>query len=193
MSVTEPKNPVDVAVELLVFAPVGLALSVRELLPKLVERGRQQLTGQVATARMLGQFAVKQGQTEAGKAFDRARASAQESLEQLGVRDRQARPSTRTNSSPAPAAVSPEPGRTTPEPTTIRPEPDAIRPVPTSAPVGTNGAAVLAIPAYDSLSASQVVPRLSGLSPDELESVRAYEAANRGRKTILAKVAQLQP
>ena len=45
---------------------------------------------------------------------------------------------------------------------------------------------------YDSLAASQVVPRLSGLTADELELVRAYEAAHRGRKTILSRVAQLQ-
>ena len=52
--------------------------------------------------------------------------------------------------------------------------------------------AELAIPDYDNLSASQVVPRLAGLSTDELEAVRRYEAAGRGRKTILNKVAQLQ-
>jgi len=50
----------------------------------------------------------------------------------------------------------------------------------------------LAIPDYDNLSASQVVPRLDGLSPDELEAVRRYERANRQRRTILNKVAQLQ-
>ena len=50
----------------------------------------------------------------------------------------------------------------------------------------------LAIPDYDNLSASQVIPRLGGLSPDELEAVRRYEAAERGRKTILGKIAQLQ-
>jgi hypothetical protein len=37
-----------------------------------------------------------------------------------------------------------------------------------------------------------VVNRLAGLSAGELEAVRAYEAANRGRKTILNKIAQLQ-
>ena len=50
----------------------------------------------------------------------------------------------------------------------------------------------LAIADYDSLAASQVIPRLAGLEPAELEAVRAYEAAHRGRKTILGKVAQLQ-
>jgi hypothetical protein len=50
----------------------------------------------------------------------------------------------------------------------------------------------LAIPDYDSLSASQVVPRLAGLSRQELEAVRTYEQAHRARKTILNRVAQLQ-
>jgi len=52
--------------------------------------------------------------------------------------------------------------------------------------------ATLAIPDYDSLSASHVVNRLAGLTPKELESVRLYEGANRGRKTILSKINQLQ-
>ena len=50
----------------------------------------------------------------------------------------------------------------------------------------------LAIPGYDALSASQVVQRLAGLSPEELEDVRAYELHTRGRRTILNKIAQLQ-
>ena len=50
----------------------------------------------------------------------------------------------------------------------------------------------LAIPGYDSLSASQVVQRLASLGPDELDAVGRYEAAGRGRRTILARVAQLQ-
>ena len=53
-------------------------------------------------------------------------------------------------------------------------------------------AADLPIPGYDSLSASQVVQRLPGLSADELEAVRAYEQAGRGRKTVLLRVAQLR-
>jgi hypothetical protein len=50
----------------------------------------------------------------------------------------------------------------------------------------------LAIPGYDSLAASQVVRRLDGLTGAELASVRAYEEATRGRRTILGRIAQLQ-
>jgi hypothetical protein len=49
----------------------------------------------------------------------------------------------------------------------------------------------LAIPGFDSLSASQVVQRLDGLNRQELVSVRAYESSTRGRRTILNRVDQL--
>jgi hypothetical protein len=49
----------------------------------------------------------------------------------------------------------------------------------------------LAIPGYDSLSAPQVVQRLAGLSREEIQAVRAYEAATRGRRTIIARADQL--
>ena len=48
----------------------------------------------------------------------------------------------------------------------------------------------LPIQDYDSLAASQVVPRLATMSPDELRAVRDYELAHRKRQTILNRVAQ---
>jgi hypothetical protein len=50
----------------------------------------------------------------------------------------------------------------------------------------------LAIPGYDSLSASQVIQRLDGLSRDELAAVGEYESAHRARRTVLTRVSQLQ-
>lgn len=69
------------------------------------------------------------------------------------------------------------------------PEPAPSPPVPVGPAPSDAG---LAIPDYDSLSASQVVPRLDGLTDDELEDVRRHEEAGRGRRTILSKIAQLQ-
>jgi hypothetical protein len=43
---------------------------------------------------------------------------------------------------------------------------------------------------YDSLAASQVVPRLATLSDADLRSVRSYEIAHRGRQTILNRISQ---
>ncbi len=49
----------------------------------------------------------------------------------------------------------------------------------------------LAIPGYDTLSASQVVQRLDGLDVDQLTEVQTYERETRGRRTILARIEQL--
>jgi hypothetical protein len=49
----------------------------------------------------------------------------------------------------------------------------------------------LPIQDYDSLAASQVVPRLATLSADDLAIVQRYEQAGRHRQTILHRVAQL--
>ena len=65
--------------------------------------------------------------------------------------------------------------------------PVAPRELPVAEPIDVGG---LPIPGYDTLAASQVVARLDGLDGDELEAVRAYEAAHRNRKTVLGKVAQ---
>lgn len=50
----------------------------------------------------------------------------------------------------------------------------------------------LAIPSYDSLSASQVVPRLASLQSEELDEIAAYEVAGRARRTILNRIEQLR-
>jgi hypothetical protein len=50
----------------------------------------------------------------------------------------------------------------------------------------------LAIAGYDDLSASQIVDRLEGLADADLDAIRAHEAANRARNTILGKIDQLR-
>jgi hypothetical protein len=178
----EEKDVVEKALDLFVYAPLGLALNLRQVLPDLAAKGRQQVTGQVTMAKMIGQFAVQQGGAEAEKAFGRARTSAQSTLEQLGVLP--------PNGAAAPAP----PPRPAPSAPPAAPKaPAAPKPPPAAAPAPPKPSAeTLAIPDYDSLSASQVVPRLAGLSKDELEAVRGYETAHRGRKTILNKISQLQ-
>ena len=52
----EPENLIDQLSDLLIYAPLGLALEARDLVPKLVERGR----GQVALLRFASKVANKQ-------------------------------------------------------------------------------------------------------------------------------------
>jgi hypothetical protein len=61
----------------------------------------------------------------------------------------------------------------------------------TPVPAAPHGADELPIEEYQSLAASQVVARLPALTADELGRVRQYEAAHRGRRTVLGRIDQL--
>jgi hypothetical protein len=177
------KSPVEQLVDALVYAPIGLALAFRDSLPTFVEKGRQRVESETTTARVMGQYAVRQAAKENRKRFERLL----ETLVALGVV-----PGNDTSTPPAatPAASAPAPspergGASVPTPESSNGQAASNGP---ARPEGSS----LAIPGYDTLSASQVVQRLAGLADDELEAVRAYEEATRGRRTILSKVAQLQ-
>jgi hypothetical protein len=176
VTVSDDKTPVDQALDLVFYAPLGLVFSLGELVPKLAEKGRQQMT----MARMVGEFAAKAGAQEAEKLVGRALRQAEGLLG--GARPPAPRPD-RVPTGATPAAAPAETVPTVRVATTVAPArtPDPAPPVQS-----------LGIPGYDTLSASQVVQRLAGLSREELEAVRAYEAAGRSRKTILNRVSQLQ-
>jgi hypothetical protein len=186
--VSDHKNPIDQALDVFVFAPLGLLFSARETIPQLAEKGRQY----VAAARVMGDFALGQGREQAEKVVRQAGDQAGQTLSIVGGLTAR-RPSTPPRRAPATAPSTPPP----PPPPPPAPEGEALR-AEASADVGGNGQVPapsvesLAIPGYDTLSASQVVQRLGGLSADELEAVRAYEESSRKRKTILTRVQQLQ-
>ena len=48
------------------------------------------------------------------------------------------------------------------------------------------------LPGYDGLSAGEVVALLGNLSPDELRAVASYERANRKRRSVLERAAELE-
>ena len=150
------KSPVGAMLDVFVFAPIGFALDARELLPKLAERGRNQ----VALLKVVGQFAVNKGRADADRIL-------------------KTKPSATTVPPPPPAA-------------TRTPPAARARRAATGATTAAGAAQALPINNYDTLSASQIVPRLAGLRPDELARVRAYENAHRRRRTILGRIAQLQ-
>jgi hypothetical protein len=164
--VTERKSPIEQALDLFFYAPLGFVLNAQEVVPQLIEKGHQQ----VVMARMFGKFAIE---NEAPKQIAVLQKQVQKVAEQFTSRGAPAKPSTNGPSAPVAAAT------------------QTSAPV-VSSPAHGPGAAELAITDYDSLSASQVVPRLEGLADAELAAVREYEAAHRGRKTILSKIAQLQ-
>src|SRR5437764_10521613 len=66
-------DPTEQLLDVLVYAPLGLLLEARDLLPKLAEKGRRRIGGQVTVARMVGELAVRQGQRQAEKVVERLR------------------------------------------------------------------------------------------------------------------------
>jgi len=185
--VTDSKNPIDQALDVFVYAPLGFLFSARETIPQLAEKGRQY----VAAARVMGEFALGQGKEQAERAVRQAGGQAGQTLSIVGGLTGRRPSSSRATPAPErPATPPPPPPPPAPEGAAARAE--------ASADTGGNGRVPgpkvesLAIPGYDTLSASQVVQRLNGLSAEELEAVRAYEESARKRKTILARVQQLQ-
>src|SRR5215207_5621584 len=67
------QDPAEQLLDLLVYAPLGLLMEARDLVPKLAEKGRQRMGGQVTVARMIGEMAVRQGQRRAEKVVQRLR------------------------------------------------------------------------------------------------------------------------
>jgi hypothetical protein len=167
--VPDQKRPVDPLLDVFVYAPLGFVMNLEEVLPQLVEKGHQQVT----MARMFGKFAVDAGTQEASKRVGPI-------VEQVVAQ--------------ADGIVNRRPSRPAAPVADARPSPVSVADA-SSEPVPAElvpDAGSLGITDYDALSASQVVPRLEGLAAAELDAVRRYEAANRGRKTILSKIAQLQ-
>jgi hypothetical protein len=153
----DDRGVVEWAADLAVFAPLGLALEARQLLPELAARGRRQ----VVFTRTVGKYAVRRGRQR----VDDLVGTAVVLVSGLVVRGRQVEAETPADTtSPPPVAR------------LVGPDIDAHH---------------LAIPGYDSLSAFQVMPRLEALDPGDLQAVRDYEEATRGRRTILNKIAQL--
>lgn len=158
------RRPVDQFVDLFVYAPVGLVYEYQDVLPKLIKRGKSQ----VQIAKLLGTMAAKQGQKTVEGRFEDVIDVASSSVAQ-GITDVGAR----VGLAPDPAAkrasaANAEPGRD-----------HAVddRPLP--------------IAGYDDLTAKQIVALLADLEPTQRDRVQAYEAGNRARKTVLAKLRSL--
>ena len=194
-------------IEIALFAPIGVASTLREMAPTFVNvfvgRGRTEIDRQrdvferrVRTVRSTGEVALAFGlPLLRRKVEDRLQAAAR-----VGGSDRPA-------DCPSEAAPADRADRADREPRdemaeVSRPRLHAVGSV-GSRPDAASGAANmnaqpagresehLAIPGYDELAASQVVERLVGLSRAELDEVRRYEAAHRNRRTILGKIEQL--
>jgi hypothetical protein len=199
-----PRTGRDRALDIFVYAPAGLVLSTMDDLPRLALRGRTTIEQHMKNARFVGEYVVRKRRREWEAQVDVFQ-------RRLGaVRRPGAHPG-----APVPPGRRPVPQ---PGPTTHPPSPSRSSSVPVDShgtrpatalappgPVGPRPGAVAptfsarydtpsvdaVIPGYDTLSASQVVRRLEGLGPHELDAVVHHETARRGRRTILYRAHQL--
>ncbi|HEX3394657.1 MAG TPA: hypothetical protein VHS52_09025 [Acidimicrobiales bacterium] len=183
---SDPGSPLERVLDVALYGPIGLAVAVREGLPRWAEVGRRQLNTRLTMARVVGRLAVDQGSRHGGDIARRLADQADALLGALGLVGEP--PDQGADPGPVDTAVVDDVEPSAPDDSHAPPPASA----PPAAPAAAQDPAHLAIPGYDTLSASQVVQRLPGLSADELEAVRIYEAAGRARKTILLRAAQLR-
>ncbi len=211
----EDKQPVEKAVELFVYAPVGVALYVRDMLPSMmgifVSRGKREVQSHlpghtppapptppvppevkrridesVGVAKYMAEGGLGVARDVAGNGIGVAREMAGSALAQFLAM--------RANGAPPRGGVGAGRRRRAAGPSCrgshcARADTHAARSGCRAADVPSVDA--LPIPDYDELSASQVVERLEGLDRESLDAIRAYETEHRGRNTILGKIAQL--
>jgi hypothetical protein len=192
---TERKDRIEQTLEVLVYAPIGVGLYLKDMGPMFVnmfvargraeiDRRQAQVQQRTTTARSIGQVAVTFGvpmvRQRVEREVDSARQRAQSFLETIGGG---AEPNATPGRPPGPPATAAN-GNGAVNGSEVK----AARADTTDAPATDPG---LPIPGYDSLSASQVVERLAGLAPAELDAVRSYEASHRKRRTILGKIDQI--
>jgi hypothetical protein len=157
------RRPASV-LDVVVYAPIGALVVLAEQLPQWSGPKRAQLQGRIASARMIGQFAVATARRELIKRANGRRPEAQAG-----------------------------PTATVADPTSVVPE-SISAPHQQARPAAVSSDQQLleaVITGYDHLAASQVVERLEGLDADELGVIRAHEAAGRHRRTILHRIDQL--
>jgi hypothetical protein len=209
--VSNEQNPIERAVDLFVFAPIGVAMFAKDTVPTFlkmfVSRGQTELAQRKKSLhdhanqyRAIGRFAVKYGGPEvkrqAGDKIDGARRLAEETFSGLVVargNGEAKQPGPATEEPPVAADArsgSVAHGRANGNGAKRSPATEKVARV-AAAPAPAPPVPSLAIPGYDQLSASQVVERLDGLTKGELDAVREYEVTHRGRSTILGKITQL--
>jgi hypothetical protein len=177
----DERPPIERVLDLALYAPVGAAITLREQLPKHIRQGRQAMENRVQLARFIGQMAVQMGQRELAKRIEEQRAA---------KTDQMAESEQAPDHTPADTPAGKVGHDLVAAERVERVEP--VEPVAPVEPVEPLAADMLPISDYESLAAIHVVERLRSMSSDEIELIRRFEVAHRSRRTILAKIDQLQ-
>ena len=201
------KEPVERVIDLFVHMPIGFAVmawkrvpaivgAMPELVGEALSKGCAQLAEaevrleeEARKARMIGRVAVTFGGRQVRREVGARLADAWRTAEGVAGFIAGSAGEGRSNGAGAPRPAAAPTAAAAPPATRSAPAKATRRPAARSA--ARASAADLPIREYDGLSASQVVSRLTGLTPEELRAVRAYEEGSRGRRTVLLAIDRL--
>ncbi len=192
----ETQKNIERVAEIVLFAPVGIAMMLKDMAPTFVQmmvsrghaevdRKQTEAEERLTTARSTGEVAIAFGlpmvKQSVSDAFQRITANARSVAPPA---EKSPTEGTVTDlSAKRIAATTRIPGFSASEPEVATDLAEKRR--------RSTAADRLPIKGYDELAASHVVERLPGLTRADLLSVHEYEAAHRSRRTILAKIEQL--
>lgn len=177
---TEERSPLDKALDLGVFAPLGFALEFRRVVPELAEAGRRQL----AFSRSLGQAALR---TMARS--NQARDTAQKAPTAPPVKTPGAAANTPAAAAPSaakksvakPAAKKPAAKKATGK----KPAAKKAAVKKSAAKKAAAPPATAAVSGYDEMTARQIIERARTASAPERRWMSDREAAGKARTTVL--------
>lgn len=179
---TDQRDHVERVLDVAVYAPIGLALTVRDRLPRQFRQRRQAVLNRVQLAKFVGQYVVRHGWAE----IEREVRQRRESDEAAGVSVAET-----VAEAAVEAVLEAVIGSQFEAPAAIVASADQVVAAASNG-VAAPSARSLPIGDYESLAAIHVVQRLASLRDDEIEQIRQFEVAHRARRTVLAKIGQLQ-
>jgi hypothetical protein len=185
---SEHADPLSGLLDLFVYAPIGAFLHGPETVDDLAGKGRQD----VANARFIGKVVVDRSIREGRERIGGVAEDVGQRWLEVVIAAARAAGVPFAASQDEPVGTEPESQDADIGGARLRIVDDLPESGDTGASDGAPDVDSLAIPGYDTLAASQVVPRLDDLGDDELEAVQDYERAHRGRMTILSRIAQLR-
>lgn len=164
--------PISQLVDMFIYAPIGMLYEYPDVLPQLIKKGKSQ----VQLAKVMGEFALRKGQTDPAAFATDSFASASGAIAKLITELGELFGATVANN---PKAHGSSAGN-----------PPALDVSSASAPPDSSKEK-LPIANYDKLTARDIIGLLSDITPAQRARVRAHETKNRARKTVLSKLDQL--
>lgn len=168
--------------DVVLYAPIGFVYEYRNVLPRLVKKGRSQV--------QLGMFLGRMAASKGGAGAERATADALTTLATVAARGI-------TEFGQAVGLAPPEDDAPPIDVVEIdqAPQPAPKEAVgkkkPEKAATKSSGGPRLPIAGYDELTAREIVALLDDLTPAQRTRLRTHETSNRNRKTVLAKLDRL--